>query len=133
MRLYYNIKQCRTFLYIFIPSFNFTQGFDWEESSVSLVNGGSISNQANHFVNMMNERAKAYKTNQILVPWGDDFKFQRAQWQFQNMDVLISMLSISSIELTLPRAHQLPDRSLQNAHSIFYSIEVLCSSWRSAV
>ncbi len=38
---------------------------------------------------MIQGRATSYKTNQLLVPWGDDFKFQNAGTQFSHMDQLI--------------------------------------------
>lgn len=33
--------------------------------------------------------AKLYRTNVIMIPWGDDFRFVAAQRQFTNMDLLI--------------------------------------------
>lgn len=39
---------------------------------------------------LVQNRAQAYRTPNLLVTFGDDFKFQRAEHQFSNMDLLIS-------------------------------------------
>ncbi len=46
--------------------------------------------RARELVNILTGRATAYRTNNLLVPWGDDFKFVDATKQFSNMDPLIS-------------------------------------------
>jgi len=41
----------------------------------------------------MRDRAECYKTNEILVTFGSDFKFQNAQIMFKNMDKLIKYIN----------------------------------------
>lgn len=66
--------------------------FDWEEDAVA-VSDTNIQYRASYFVSSLKERAQAYRTNQLLVPWGDDFKFQNSDVQFNNMDKLISHIN----------------------------------------
>lgn len=46
--------------------------------------------RARELVNILTSRATSYRTNNLLVPWGDDFKFVDAAKQFTNMDPLVS-------------------------------------------
>ncbi len=46
--------------------------------------------RARELVNLLKSRATAYRTDNLLVPWGDDFKFVDAAKQFNNMDPLVS-------------------------------------------
>jgi hypothetical protein len=64
---------------------------------------GNIEYLANQFVSMMKDRSQSYRTNQLLVPWGDDFKFQNAAFQFQNMDLLMSKKTFSNLKIVLKK------------------------------
>jgi hypothetical protein len=65
------------------------QGFDFENPGVMGVNNANVGDRARDFVNEMKRRAAHYRTNHILVPFGDDFKFKDASRQFGSMDLLI--------------------------------------------
>eukprot|EP01116_Phalansterium_solitarium_P016044 TRINITY_DN3630_c0_g2_i1.p1 TRINITY_DN3630_c0_g2~~TRINITY_DN3630_c0_g2_i1.p1 ORF type:complete len:1254 (-),score=450.47 TRINITY_DN3630_c0_g2_i1:473-4234(-) len=64
-------------------------GFDWEENGIIGPNQG----RADTLVRILKDRAASYQTNQLLVPWGDDFKFQQAELQFSNMGDLIDYVN----------------------------------------
>ena len=42
---------------------------------------------------MLKGRAAAYRSNHLLVPFGDDFKFKYAGTQFSNMDQLVTHIN----------------------------------------
>eukprot|EP01119_Soliformovum_irregulare_P019887 TRINITY_DN6388_c0_g1_i4.p1 TRINITY_DN6388_c0_g1~~TRINITY_DN6388_c0_g1_i4.p1 ORF type:complete len:1028 (+),score=331.23 TRINITY_DN6388_c0_g1_i4:166-3084(+) len=67
-------------------------GFDWEEHSTP-INEHNLEGQSQHLVNILKERSRAYRTNQLMVPWGDDFKFQNADIQYDNMGKLIEHIN----------------------------------------
>jgi hypothetical protein len=84
-------EDCAMFTHVLHTHYSAPRGFDWEEGA-ELVSTGRIEFRAREFVDQMNERAKAYKTSHLLVPFGDDFKFQDAEKQFSNMGNLIGIL-----------------------------------------
>jgi len=47
-------------------------------------------------------RSKAYRTRNLLVTFGDDFKFQRAEHQFSNMDSLIGTAFMPPVLVRMP-------------------------------
>lgn len=63
-------------------------GYDWEERGIP-VNDGNVAHRAQHYCQVVKERAHAYRTSHLLVPFGDDFKFKNAGLQFRNMDQLV--------------------------------------------
>eukprot|EP00003_Mantamonas_plastica_P005509 TRINITY_DN1441_c1_g2_i4.p1 TRINITY_DN1441_c1_g2~~TRINITY_DN1441_c1_g2_i4.p1 ORF type:complete len:1388 (-),score=486.72 TRINITY_DN1441_c1_g2_i4:112-4029(-) len=69
------------------------RGFDWEEGAPPLYEGSTLVSRAQMFAGEMKNRANAYRTNNLLVPFGDDFKFKNAEGQFGNMDKLIDHIN----------------------------------------
>lgn len=67
-------------------------GFDFEDR-VPTIEDHNINERANTFVDQIKIRAKSYLSNLIMVPFGDDFKFQQASLQFNNMDKLIDYIN----------------------------------------
>jgi len=55
------------------------------------IDNNNINFRAENLVSVFKERANAYRTSTLLIPWGDDFKFQDANLQYDQMDKLISM------------------------------------------
>lgn len=49
----------------------------------------------------MRQRASAYRTPHLLVPFGDDFKFKAADRQFGNMDRLMEHINANSDSLNM--------------------------------
>jgi len=68
-------------------------GFDWEEGASVRITDENLESQAVHFVNTLKDRASSYQTSELLVPWGDDFKFNQASLQFKMMDMLIQKIN----------------------------------------
>jgi hypothetical protein len=79
---------CSLFTHVLHTHYSAPRGFDWEEGA-EVIQTSRLEFRAREFVNIMLERAKAYKTTHLLVPFGDDFKFQNAEKQFTNMEMLI--------------------------------------------
>lgn len=52
-----------------------------------------IAYRANDLISKLRGRTGAYHTPYLMVPFGDDFKFQAAATQFNNMDQLISYIN----------------------------------------
>lgn len=67
-------------------------GFDFEDR-VPTIEDHNINERANTFVDQIKNRAKSYLSNLVMVPFGDDFKFQQASLQFNNMDKLIDYIN----------------------------------------
>jgi hypothetical protein len=67
-------------------------GFDWEEGAWG-IDGNNVGSRARDLSNIMRSRAAAYRANNLLVPFGDDFKFKQAERQFSNMDRLIEHIN----------------------------------------
>ncbi|KAL0483218.1 alpha-mannosidase [Acrasis kona] len=77
------------------------QGFDFENPGVQPVVAGNVADRANDYVNEMKKRATHYRTNHLLVPFGDDFKFKDANRQFQSMDTLIEYINSNNMGVNI--------------------------------
>jgi hypothetical protein len=62
-------------------------------SSYLILIIANAAERAALFVLKVKERAEHYKTNLLLVPFGDDFKFEKSDYQFQNMDFLMKYIN----------------------------------------
>ena len=71
-------------------------GYDFENPEGYAV-GGDPSGRAQGLVHEIRNRARAYRTSHILVPFGDDFKFQNAARQFENMDALVKHINTGGV------------------------------------
>ena len=78
------------FTHVLHTHYSAPRGFDWEEGSGVGVNANNVRERAKDLSRQLHERMSAYRTNQLLVPWGDDFKFRNAQHQFSQMDQIIN-------------------------------------------
>lgn len=77
------------FTHVLHTHYSAPKGYDWEERSATIT-GSNVESKALQLVNAMRKRAAAYKTSQLLMPFGDDFKFKDAKKQFSNMDQLVN-------------------------------------------
>ena len=78
------------------PGFDFSFDYDSECEVVNdnkYVKGYNVDKRADEFVNYFREGAKDMATNNLLVPFGNDFNFQNAFGYFQNMDKLIRYIN----------------------------------------
>jgi len=68
-----------------------TRGFDWESLEVhsAPVTLANVQEQTDAYMNILQEKAGYYRTPHVLMPFGGDFRFQNASWQFQNMDMIV--------------------------------------------
>ena len=59
------------------------------------MNDNNLQSRAELFVSEFRRRSGAYRSSHLLVPHGDDFKFQGggAQAQFSNLDRLIKFIN----------------------------------------
>lgn len=93
-------------------------GFDWEHGvtqnlpvgdgppviitqSPSWVTPTNVKQRAEEYALLARERAKWFKTNNVLIPLGCDFNFQNAWMKYKNMDKLISYINEHSNELRI--------------------------------
>jgi hypothetical protein len=71
------------------------KGYDFENpEGYPVGDGASVTARAAGLVAEIRGRARAYRTEHILVPFGDDFKFQFAPRQFENMDKLVAAINV---------------------------------------
>ncbi|KAL6078171.1 carbohydrate binding [Balamuthia mandrillaris] len=57
------------------------------------LEGYNLHTRALQLVNNAKERRKVYRTNQIMMTFGDDFQFMNANINFKNMDKLIKYIN----------------------------------------
>jgi hypothetical protein len=77
------------FTHVLHTHYSAPKGFDFENPEGVPISDGNVHDRARIFASEMRQRARAYRTTHLLVPFGDDFKFQDAGNQFRNMDALI--------------------------------------------
>ncbi|EFC40940.1 predicted protein [Naegleria gruberi] len=70
-------------------------GFDFESDPASNppITNENIDARASLLVDYMRNVSKTYRTNNVLIPFGNDFRFQKANLMFDNMDLLISYIN----------------------------------------
>lgn len=85
-------EESEIFTHVLHTHYSAPQGFDFEEGNVSPV-GSNAQQRAAQLAKELKNRAEAYRTPNLLVTFGDDFKFQRAEHQFSNMDLLIGEIN----------------------------------------
>lgn len=84
-------NSCQLFTHTLHTHYAAVQGFDFEDRGIPAIDETNKQMRADLFVENIRKRANAYRTSFIMVPFGDDFKFQQAGHQFSNMDRLISI------------------------------------------
>jgi len=62
-------------------------GYDFERAGVRDVT--APRGRASRLILHAKDLARSFRTHHVLVPWGDDFSFQNAAKQFDNMDKII--------------------------------------------
>jgi hypothetical protein len=69
-------------------------GYDWEslEHPSTPVTNDNIQAKSDAFVSILRERKTYYQTQHVLVLMGEDFRFQNASLQFENMDYIVQYI-----------------------------------------
>ncbi|EAL68302.1 hypothetical protein DDB_G0278259 [Dictyostelium discoideum AX4] len=80
------------------PNQSLTTGFDFESDPTQNppINQSNIYERAAVFVEIMQQRSQLYRHNNLLIPFGNDFRFQNASLEFDNMDKLITYINSNS-------------------------------------
>jgi hypothetical protein len=80
-------------------------GFEWEGSypccGVNLednpvITSQNVANRSAIFVDIAKNRAKSFKTNHLLIPFGNDFEFRNASINFGNMSQIVEYINQNS-------------------------------------
>jgi alpha-mannosidase II len=88
-----NELDLKIFTHVLHTHYSAPRGFDFENPGVSAVSSYNADGRARSFASMMRQRQRAYMTNHLLVPFGDDFKFKNAARQFSSMGNVIEALN----------------------------------------
>ena len=81
------------FTHVLHSHYSAPRGYDWEEPGTPRVSQWNAASRGSGLASKMKQRAHAYRTNHLLVTFGDDFKFKNAALQFQNMDLIIRAIN----------------------------------------
>lgn len=76
------------FAHVLHTHYSAPEGFDWEGGSPG-ISEATVADRAALLASTLKQRAEAFAHQRLLVPWGDDFKFQNAELQFSHMDLLM--------------------------------------------
>eukprot|EP00762_Andalucia_godoyi_P007178 ANDGO_08105.mRNA.1 Alpha-mannosidase B len=71
-------------------------GFDWEFNlpfENPPITDANVANRSAVFASIMYQRAAWFRSSNLLVPFGSDFRFVDAGWQFFNMDHIIEYIN----------------------------------------
>eukprot|EP00002_Diphylleia_rotans_P014778 TRINITY_DN2875_c0_g1_i2.p1 TRINITY_DN2875_c0_g1~~TRINITY_DN2875_c0_g1_i2.p1 ORF type:complete len:605 (+),score=131.51 TRINITY_DN2875_c0_g1_i2:58-1872(+) len=85
----------QTYTHIMGEHYSAPKGFDFEGSSYEnpTITEYNIHERALEFIREIRRRRLWYRTPNLLIPFGDDFKFVNAEAQFENMDKIISYIN----------------------------------------
>lgn len=83
------------FTHVLHTHYSAVQGFDFENPEGVHVGDYNVKQRAETFVAEFRRRSAAYRSSHLLVPHGDDFKFQGggAGAQFSNLDKLLGYIN----------------------------------------
>ena len=86
------------FTHVLHTHYSAVQGFDFENPEGVHISDWNLKQRAEVFVAEFRRRAAAYRSSHLLVPHGDDFKFQGggAESQFRNLDTLLRYINEQS-------------------------------------
>jgi hypothetical protein len=71
-------------------------GFMWEGRNLKEnppINQSNIDQRSQDLVRAFRARSQLFRTNNVLVPFGDDFQFRNAEINFGNMSLLINYIN----------------------------------------
>eukprot|EP01104_Vermistella_antarctica_P015687 TRINITY_DN5202_c0_g4_i2.p1 TRINITY_DN5202_c0_g4~~TRINITY_DN5202_c0_g4_i2.p1 ORF type:complete len:1225 (+),score=354.91 TRINITY_DN5202_c0_g4_i2:133-3807(+) len=80
------------FTHVLHTHYSAPRGFDWEEGAQTISDRNKDS-MASRFISDMKSKSHAYPTKNLLITFGDDFKFRNAGRQFSNMDKVIEAVN----------------------------------------
>eukprot|EP01133_Synstelium_polycarpum_P013629 gene13629-16045_t len=70
-------------------------GFDFEKNPLHNppITKVNVVERAESLVSIIKERAALYRHHNVLIPFGDDFRYQDAALEFDNMDILVAHIN----------------------------------------
>jgi hypothetical protein len=86
------------FTHVLHSHYSAPRSFDYENPEAVPVSTNNMLERARALIAECTSRARAYRSSHLLVPWGDDFKFQGAgaQRQFSSMDLVVQAIQKNS-------------------------------------
>eukprot|EP01029_Cantina_marsupialis_P004937 TRINITY_DN1524_c1_g1_i3.p1 TRINITY_DN1524_c1_g1~~TRINITY_DN1524_c1_g1_i3.p1 ORF type:complete len:757 (+),score=161.47 TRINITY_DN1524_c1_g1_i3:79-2349(+) len=119
-------------------------GFNFEWGSVGHYNGydavrdnppvidvppseftpANVQQRSDELVSMLKERREYFRTNHLLVPFGNDFTFRHAHQQYENIDKVIRYISAHSAEYNVTIAYSTLEKYFHAVHDTEQSFPV---------
>ena len=84
-------RETEMFTHILDSHYSFPSGFNFERDPP--ITEANIASKAQSLVTELLKRSAWYRTPHLLVPGGDDFRWQNAEIQFTNWDKLIDYIN----------------------------------------
>jgi hypothetical protein len=86
------------FTHVLHTHYSAPRSFDFENPEAIPVSQSNAAERARALIAECTQRAQAYRSSHLLVPWGDDFKFQGegARRQWANMDHVVRAIQGNS-------------------------------------
>ncbi|KCV68279.1 hypothetical protein H696_05200 [Fonticula alba] len=85
------------FTHVLSDHYSSPSGFDFERDQP--ITPHNVASKANTLVREFARRAAGYRTQHLLIPAGDDFRYQNAHAQFDSWDLLIDYINANSEQL----------------------------------
>jgi len=84
--------------HVLYASYSYLTGFAWEYGDEPVQDDPRLFNynvkrRADVFAELVRERAATIKHNNVLIPFGEDFQFEKGNVNFKNMDKLIKYIN----------------------------------------
>ena len=84
-------EETEMFTHVLDSHYSFPSGFNFETDAP--ITDGNIATRAQNLVNELVRRSAWYRSTKLLVPGGDDFRWQNAAVQYNNWDKLIDYIN----------------------------------------
>ncbi|KAL0223649.1 hypothetical protein P9112_003039 [Eukaryota sp. TZLM1-RC] len=85
-------KHSRSLAHVLYKHYSAPKGFDFEDVHWQ-ISRHNVVMKADQLLRDLRNQAKAYPSNHVMVPVGDDFKFKQAEKQFANWEMLMNSIN----------------------------------------
>ena len=83
-------KNTSVLVHILDHHYDCPAGFDWEKEGSPEITESNVQDRSDEYMRIVQNRSTYFRSPNVFIPFGDDFRFVNATLQFKNMDRIIS-------------------------------------------
>ena len=98
LEFFWHVGGANILVHVMDEHYESPSGFDWEglPNPSPPVTDDNLPQKSDEFMAVVRKRSVHYRTKNVFIPMGGDFRFQNASWQFENMDRIVQYVQNNS-------------------------------------